>query len=139
VEAVVEAHGLVEAAELVDCITTLVSQLLQAPLTLLLLEAVAPKADPVMEAMAQLVLILAWLDLDLPLSQVLVAVEAIMIKMVVMADRAVVLVMAMVEPRQAVVPRKAEPVDQITVTTVVAVPQLMLVILQQVAEVAPVL
>jgi hypothetical protein len=139
VEAVVEAHGLVEAAELVDCITTLVSQLLQAQPTLLLLEAVAPKVDPVMDPMAQLVLILAWLDLDLPLSQVLVAVEAIMTKMVAMADQAVVLVMAMADQRQVEQPLKVAPLDQIMVMQVVAVPQLMSVILQQVAEVALVL
>jgi hypothetical protein len=51
----------------------------------------------------------------------MVADVAIMIKMVAMVDRAVELVMVTAEQRQAAVPLKAEPVDQITVTTVAAV------------------
>jgi hypothetical protein len=62
--------------------------------------------------------------------------EEIMTKMVPMADAEAVQVMVMAAPSQVEPAHKAAPADQIMVMQAVAVPQLMSLILQQVAEVA---
>jgi hypothetical protein len=84
-----------------------------------------------MEQMAQWARIVQLPDPVSALLQDSVAAKVITMRQVDQVDQAAAQVMVMVEPKQVEVPRKAAPADQIMVMKVAAVPQLMLVILQQ--------
>jgi hypothetical protein len=115
------ALGPAAVAALVDCIIIPVLQSPQAPLTPSQWVVAAPKAGPVTDPMAQWDLTVQLPDPVSALLQDLVAAKAITIKMAAQVDRAAAQVMVMVEPRQAAVPRKAAPLDQIMVMQVAAV------------------
>jgi hypothetical protein len=88
-----------------------------------------------MDQMAQWARIVQWRDPASAPSQDLAAAKAITIKMVDQVDRAAAQVMVMAAPRQAAVPHKAEPLDQIMVMQVAAVLRSTAVILPQAAAV----